>query len=174
MILILLSLAIILAYVGVMVKRNGIPYSISDTYYSLEHKVWFGFSMIGTALLLMPSILDLTPESYQFTAFLMCVGLCFVGVAPNFKVGLDRPIHITATTISALSSQIWIILTQPYLLFVWLAWFLYIGIRLPGKWNGDIWTSFVACKPLFWAEIIAFGVVYCELIIEYINNNGVY
>lgn len=50
MILIILSMAVILTYVGVMVyKTKEIPYSISDTYYSLEHKLWFGFTMAATA-----------------------------------------------------------------------------------------------------------------------------
>lgn len=164
MILILLSLAIILTYVGVMVKRNGIPYSISDTFYSLEHKGWFGFSMIGTALLLMPSLIAYTPESYQFLAFLMCAGLIFVGAAPNFKKGLDRPIHIGATCVAALSSQIWVILTQPLLLLLWVAWIAYIGVMLKRNWNGDLWNSFVSCKPLFWAEATAFAMVYAILI----------
>lgn len=163
MILILLSLAIILTYVGLMIFRNGVPYSISDTYYSLEHKAWFGFSMIATALLLMPAILERTPESCQFLAFLMCVGLCFVGAAPNFKVGLDRPVHIVATLISALCSQVWVVLTHPCLLLVWVAWILYVGVRLKQAWNGDLWYSFVSCKPLFWAEVVAFGMVYVEL-----------
>lgn len=166
MILILLSLFIIASYVGVMLFKNGIPYSISDTYYSLEHKAWFGFSMIGTAVLLMPSILERTPESYQLLAFLMCAGLCFVGAAPNFKAGMDRPIHIIATSIAALSSQIWVALTCPYLLLVWLAWFLYIGVKIKQVWNGDLWNSFVKCKPLFWAEVIAFGMVYIALIFD--------
>lgn len=160
-----MSLIIITSYVGVMIKRNGIPYSISDTYYSLEHKIWFGFSMISTALLLMPSILERTPESYQFLAFLMCAGLCFVGAAPNFKVGLDRPIHIIATSIAALCSQVWVALTCPWLLLIWLVWLLYIGVRLKQVWDGDWWYSFVRCKPLFWAEVLAFGMVYYELII---------
>lgn len=146
-----------------MVKRNGIPYSISDTYYSLEHKVWFGFSMIGTAVLLMPDILELTPESYQFLTFLICAGLCFVGAAPNFKVGMDRPIHIIATFIAALGSQVWIALTCPYLLLVWLAWFLYIGVRIKQVWNGNLRNSFVKCKPLFWAEVITFLNTYLGL-----------
>lgn len=166
MILIILSLAIIASYVGVIIAKNGIPYSISDTYYNLEHKVWFGFSMISTALLLMPSILELTPESYQFTAFLMCAGLMFVGAAPNFKVGMDKPIHIIATSIAALSSQIWIALTCPCLLLVWLAWGLYIGVRIKQVWNGDLWNSFVKCKPLFWAEIVAFGMVFMTLLFK--------
>lgn len=164
MILILLSLAIILTYVGVMVKRNGIPYSISDTFYSLKHKGWFGFSVIGTALLLMPSILSYTPESYQFLTFLMCAGLIFVGAAPNFKKGLDRPIHIGATCIAALSSQIWIILTQPWVLFIWFAWFTYIGIMLKRNWDGDLWNSFISCKPLFWTEVTAFASVYLTIL----------
>lgn len=163
MILILLSLAIILAYVGVMVYRNGIPYSISDTFYSLEHKFGFGLSMIGTALLLMPSILDRTPESYQFLAFLMCAGLCFVGVAPNFKEGLDRPVHIVATSIAALCSQIWIALTCPCMLLIWLAWVLYINVKIR-SYEGSLWDRFKACKPLFWAEVIAFGNIYLTLL----------
>lgn len=166
MILILLSIAVILTYVGVMVKRNGIPYSISDTYYSLEHKLWFGFTMTATALLLMPALLSATPESYQFTAFLMCGALLFVGAAPNFKAGMDRPVHIVATTIAALNSQIWIALTCPCLLLVWIAWALYVGVRLKQVWNGDLWYSFVLCKPLFWAEVIAFGMVYAGVMVN--------
>ena len=169
MILIFLSLAIITSYVGVMIFRNGIPYSISDTYYSLEHKVWFGFSMISSALLLMPAILECTPESYQFLAFLMCAGLCFVGVAPNFMEGLDRPVHIVATTIAALCSQVWVALTLPWLLLVWIAWLAYVGVRLRQVWDGDLWYSFVKCKPLFWAEVIAFGMVYTVLLTNLIS-----
>lgn len=169
MILIILSLLIIVSYVCTMIFRNGIPYSISDTYYSLEHKIWFGFTMILTALLLMPAILDRTPESYQFLAFLMCAGLCFVGVAPNFKAGLDRPVHIVATTIAALCSQTWVALICPWLLLVWLAWLLYIGVRIKQVWNGDLWYSFVRCKPLFWAEVLAFGMVYTNLPMTFIS-----
>lgn len=160
MILILLSLAIILTYVGVMVYRNGIPYSISDTFYSLEHKLWFGITMWLTSLLLMPGILDLTPEGYQFVSFLMCAGLMFVGAAPNFKKGIDRPVHITAATVSAVCSQVWVVLEQPYTLLMWAAWFIYIGIRIKQVWNGNMWDSFVRCKPLFWAESTAFAMVY--------------
>lgn len=165
MILTLLSLCIILTYVGVMVIRLGIPYSISDTYYSLQHKFWFGFSMIATAVLLMPEILSRTPENYQFTAFLMCAGLCFVGVAPNFKEGLDRPVHIVSTTVAAVFSQIWVALTQPWLLLVWIVWILYIGFRIRKKRNGGLYSRFVLCKPLFFIEVIAFVLVYTLILL---------
>lgn len=165
MILIILSLAIIATYVLVMIFKKGIPYSISDTYYSLEHKLWFGISMAATALLLMPSVLDLTPSSYQFTAFLMCAGLIFVGAAPNFKAGLDRPVHISATSVAALNSQIWIALTEPWLLLIWIALIVYLAIKLKQVWNGNLKQSFVLCKPLFWAEITMFAMMYIELLL---------
>lgn len=166
MILIFLSLFIIASYVGVMIYKNkSIPSSISDTFYSLEHKGWFGFSMIGTALLLTPSILSYTSESYQFLAFLMCAGLIFVGVSPNFKDGLDRPIHIIATIMAAVCSQIWVILMQPYILLTWIIWFVYMGIKMKKVWNGNLRDSFIKCKPLFWTELILFITVYITLII---------
>lgn len=167
MTLIIISFLIITSYVGVMIYRKGIPYSISDTYYSLEHKVWFGFSMIATALLLMPSILDRTHENFRFLAFLMCAGICFVGVAPNFKAGMDRPVHIVSTVISAVCSQLWLALViTPYSLLVWLVWLAYEVIMVKKVWNGHFINSFILTKPLFWAEAIAFLSVYIGLIFQ--------
>lgn len=109
-----------------------------------------------------------TPEIYQFLAFLMCAGLCFVGVAPNFKNGLDRPIHIAGASIAGLCSQIWTTLEEPFALFMWLAWILYIGISIKKNWKGDLISCFVKCKPLFWAEVIAFAIVYFTLFFIYL------
>lgn len=165
MILILLSLIIILTYVGIMIYKNkSIPYSISDTFYSLEHKDWFGFSMVATALSLMPSILDFTPGNYQFLAFLMCAGLIFVGAAPNFKKGIDRPVHIAGASIAGLCSQIWVILTQPYALFLWIPFLIGVGIKMKKGWDGNLWSSLTKCKPLFWSEAIAFTTTYIALL----------
>lgn len=44
-VLITLSLMVIATYTGIMVQREGIPYSISATYYSLKHRLWFGATM---------------------------------------------------------------------------------------------------------------------------------
>lgn len=103
--LIVISMLIISLYTGIFCYKNKeIPSSISDTFYALEHKLWFGITMWSTSLLLMPSLLDYTTESYQFLAFLMCAGLIFVGAAPNFKKGLDRPVHIAGASIAGLCS----------------------------------------------------------------------
>lgn len=163
--LIILSLIVIASYVGVMIRRNGIPYSISDTYYSLEHKAWFGFSIISTALLLMPSILERTPESYQFLAFLMCAGLCFVGVAPNFKAGLDRPVHIVATTIAALCSQVWVVLTQPWIMALWIVYVMWIVFNFnKSSPMLSFYNRLTSTKPLFYAEVVMIITVYATIL----------
>lgn len=167
-ILILLSLSVIFTYVGVMICREGIPYSISATYYSLKHKAWFGITMWLTSLLLLPAILDRTPESIQFSAFGMCAGLLFVGAAPNFREEYENGIHVAGTCVSAICSQIWVAVLQPWLLLIWAAWVIYVIVRMKRVWNGDLWSSFVMCKPLFWAEVIAFGMVYIILLFDYI------
>lgn len=46
--LVLMSFILIAGYVFAMIKKmEEIPYSISDTYYALTHKFWFGLCMIG-------------------------------------------------------------------------------------------------------------------------------
>lgn len=164
MILVALSFAIIALYVGAMMFRIGIPYSISDTFYSLEHKFWFGISICSTSLLLMPSILDRTPENLQFLAFIMCASLCFVGVSPNFKHGLDRPIHITSTALCAVCSQLWVgLVFSPLMFLIWLVWLAYEIIMMIKVWNGHFINSFIMTKPLFLAEVLAFLSVYIGL-----------
>ena len=50
---------IIAAYTtAVCIKQKGIPYSISATFYAIEHKGWFRFTMWACPMVLMPAILD--------------------------------------------------------------------------------------------------------------------
>ena len=54
--LVLMSFILIAGYVFAMIKKmEEIPYSISDTYYALTHKFWFGLCMIGSGALLLPA-----------------------------------------------------------------------------------------------------------------------
>lgn len=56
--LVILSMLVMAAYTAaVCVKQKGVPYSISATYYYLEHKLWFMATMWLTAGLLIPAIL---------------------------------------------------------------------------------------------------------------------
>ena len=75
-ILTIISMLVIAAYTAaVCVKTKGVPYSISATYYYLEHKLWFMAKMWMTAGLLMPAILEVsnqTRNGLHFCPVLAC------------------------------------------------------------------------------------------------------
>lgn len=157
----IISALIIASYTAaVCIKVKGIPYSISATFYALEHKWLFCATMIITAGLLMPVILQKTPESYQFTAFLSCVGMIMVGAAPHFKEGLEKKIHTVGAVLCLLFSQVWVLLTCPLLLLVWLGYLAYTVVMMINKWNGNFISSFILTKPMFWVEITALITTY--------------
>lgn len=157
----IISALIIASYTAaVCIKVKGIPYSISATFYALEHKWLFCATMIITAGLLMPAILQKTPESYQFTAFLACVGMIMVGAAPHFKEGLEKKIHTAGAVLCLLFSQVWVLLICPWPLLVWLCYLAYTVVMMIKKWNGNFISSFILTKPMFWVEITALITTY--------------
>lgn len=162
----ILSALIIASYtVAVCIKCKGIPYSISETYYKIEHKMWFGVTMVLTACLLMPAILQVTPDSYQFTAFLACSGMIATGVAPNFREVIDRKIHTIGAVLCLVFSQVWVSLTSPWMLLLWIGYLAYTVIGIKRNWNGYFIGSFLSTKPMFWVEITALVATYVTLII---------
>lgn len=165
-VLVILSIICIAAYTAaVCIKFKGVPSSISATFYSLEHKLWFGATMWLTAGLLMPAILEYTPDCYQFTAFLACIGMMFVGVAPNFREGLDRKVHTAGAVTCILFSQIWVLLTCPWMMLVWVAYLIYTALMMMKNWNGNFISAFLLTKPMFWVEITALLATYVTLFI---------
>lgn len=150
----IISALLIAAYtVAVCIKCKGIPYSISETYYKISHKAWFGVTMILTACLLMPAILEVTPDSYQFTAFLACAGMVMTGIAPNFREGIDRKIHTTGAVLCLVFSQVWVGLTLPWMLLLWVGYLVYTIVMMIKNWNGYFTSTFLSTKPMFWVEI---------------------
>lgn len=165
-VLILLSILCVAAYTtAVCVKFKGIPYSISETFYKLEHKWWFLLTMWLTAGLLMPAILEVTPGCYQFTAFLACIGMMFVGVAPNFREGIERKVHTAGAIMCILFSQVWVGLTCPWMLLVWVAYLIYTVLAMKKYWKGNFISAFLMTKPMFWVEITALLATYVTLFI---------
>lgn len=161
MIAVLLSILCIAAYtVAVCFKQKQIPYSISATFYILEHKYWFGFTMLATAGLLLPELLNITPEQYQCIPFLTCTGMFLVGCAPNFREGIDRPIHIIGAIMCIGFSQLWVAIMSPFVLFAWLLYIIYTAVSVYKLWKGNFISAFLLSKPMFWVEIIALFCVY--------------
>lgn len=146
--------------IAVCIKCKGIPYSISETFYKLEHKWWFLVTMWLTAGLLMPAILESTPGCYQFTAFLACIGMMFVGVAPS----LDRPVHITGAILCILFSQVWVGFTCPWMMLVWAVYLAYTVLAMKKYWKGNFISAFLLTKPMFYVEVIALFSTYVTLL----------
>ena len=164
-ILIIVSALCVAAYTAaVCVKCKGVPYSISETFYRLEHKLWFGATMFLTAGLLMPAILEMTPESYQFTAFLACAGMMLVGAAPNFREGIERPIHIAGAILCLVFSQVWVGLTCPWFLLVWIVYVIYTVAMMARHVSDRALSDFLRTKPMFWVEVTALVVTYMVLL----------
>lgn len=164
-ILIIVSALCVAAYTAaVCVKCKGVPYSISETFYKLDHKLWFGATMFLTAGLLMPAILEVTPESYQFTAFLACVGMIMTGIAPNFREGIERPIHIVGAILCLVFSQVWVGLTCPWFLLVWIVYVIYTVVMMARHVSDRALSDFLRTKPMFWVEVTALVVTYMVLL----------
>ena len=164
-ILIIVSALCVAAYTAaVCVKCKGVPYSISETFYKLDHKLWFGATMWLTAGLLMPAILEVTPESYQFTAFLACVGMIMTGIAPNFREGIERPIHIVGAILCLVFSQVWVGLTCPWFLLVWIVYVIYTVVMMARHVSDRALSDFLRTKPMFWVEVTALATTYMTIL----------
>lgn len=160
---ILLSFLIIASYTAaVCIKGKGIPNSISATFYAIDHKLWFGATMWLTSGLLMPAILSYSPENSKWLAFLACVGMMLVGVAPNFKEEFENKIHVFGASMCLIFSQAWVGLNVAWFLLLWLV-YLIPTAYLTWKWRSDkggLKEAFLATKPMFWIEIVALATTY--------------
>ena len=163
--LVLLSFILIAGYVFAMIKKmKEIPYSISDTYYSLTHKFWFGLCMIGSGVLFLPAALETSTDNSQFLVFLSVVGMAILGVSPNFKTEQKIP-HSIGAAMSLIFSQIWVGCNSWYWLLLWAGFIAYMVISISKQWTGNFISDFIKRKPMFWIEVISFLIVYLTCIL---------
>lgn len=154
----ILSLLTIAIYTVVMVFRNSIPYSVSDTYYSLEHKWAFSVSVILSALFLMPAAFQASTENSEFLVFLFTAGQCLVGTAPHFK-GWQHKLHIAGAVLLLICSQVWVGLNHPIVLVTWVPYLIFTLISVFRSDRGFI-PAVLDTKPLFWIEVVSFINIY--------------
>lgn len=166
MCLVIIALVVFLAYLVGVVCLFGIPASISDTYYLLEKKRK-GLGWLFTVMcwivggLLLPALLNITSESFQFTAFLSCAGLIFVGAAPQFKLQLTGIVHYSSAGVCVMFSQLWTALSRWWvLLLVWLSYIACTAIAVKRQKEGVFWYKFRKTKPMFWIEIASFAATF--------------
>ena len=163
----LLSLGCILAYtLAVCFKFNGVPNSISASFYSLEHKWWFRFTMWLAPMLLLPAILEVSKPNTEFLAFLAIVGMIIVGCFPDYANDkFARRGHQAGAIMTMVFSQIWVAFNCSWFLLFWLA---YITYTIIGICKADYYLlkeRFYATKPLFWVELTCIEIVFLTMFV---------
>ena len=167
-VLAILSVFTISLYTGaVCIKGQGVPNSISATFYALAHKYWFRFTMWVTPILLMPGILEVSRPGTEFLAFLALVGMFAVGSAPDYaRDPFQHKVHISGAVMCIGFSQLWVALNCWWVLLpVWVVYLTYTGIAITRQKEGVFVYKFIETKPMFWVEIAALSCTYSALAI---------
>lgn len=165
-IIILFAIAVLvlltfITYILLKIGIRNLP-SLSDSFYKLKRKGWlFQLSLSLTALLLIPVMLELTPEPFKFIGFFVPASLVFTAFAPRFgKVWnnqkkimlpeneLERKVHQKSATFSAITSFVLVFLLSWYY-----NWLLLLTIPVSGilaylcfrKWGQKIFFAEMAC-----------------------------
>lgn len=120
-VLIILNFIIFIGYNAYIIKKFGIPESLSITTYLMGKYYWIFPLICGFfTFTVLPIWLMQYPTTWDFLKFLSCVGILFVGATPFFKKEFDGKIHYTAAILSAVCFITWMIICGFY-------WWLCIG-----------------------------------------------
>ena len=104
----MIYIALILLFVYIVASmRNGVPISLSDTYY-LWNKWVFPSVMWFTGFVLLPYWLEYTTNTnWEFLPFISCLGVVFVGALPNIRTDrVEYKIHMFCAYLASLAAII--------------------------------------------------------------------
>ena len=158
----MVTLAIISAilfaiYLFCMAKLHGVQPSVSDNYYVSKHPWTFTLAMWTVAFTMLPPMLSATTETFQFTAFLSCAGIAFVGAAAAYKQQLTNTVHIAGAITAALFAIVWAYTICPPLPTIAILTAAYILLA-------------VRRHKVYWAEITAFTMTYLTYFVSLLIN----
>lgn len=150
--MIVLSLVILVCYLGMVLIRFGIPKSISETYYLLGKHGWlFQVTLFSVAFLVVPTLIERSSEGTRFLAFLACMGLAFVAAAPLFKRELDGKVHYISAAICCVGLVLWQVFNVCWVVPL----ICFVAILPPMLFDG---------KRMWWLEIATIVSAYVSLI----------
>lgn len=99
-------------YLLLVCCQDGVPTSISETYYLRFGSKWlFSGVLVTAAALAVAPLLNHTPESFQFLAFFIVAGILFVAASPAFKDEFEGKVHICSAFVLGVSAEAWLVLT---------------------------------------------------------------
>ena len=129
---------IMVVYLFSFIGNNGIPTSISDTYYRNNKRWLLSAVLIVAASLALAPILNHTPESYKFLGFFIVAGIFFVAASPAFKDEFVGKVHCGAAIVLGVAAVVWIALT------IGVPWLSLLGLTI-GLFN--------LRNIVFWVEV---------------------
>lgn len=144
---VLIALFILTSYTISVVCRWGVPKSLSRTYFSIKHKWIFSACVATSAGFLLPTLINILPEEWQWLGFLSVVGAVSVAFAPNLNDELQEQAHMGGAIILGLASQGVAAVICPLVLMIWLCW-------IPFAFSGS---------RIFWAEMIGGSILFLAI-----------
>ena len=149
----IVAMAMFFAYLLLMAKLHGIQPSISDNYYVSRHRWTFVMVMWWIGLGMLPAMLEVTPEMWQFSAFFCCGGVIFVGAAAAFREEVTRQVHFAGAITSAAGAFLWTACVLPPMAGV--GFLTCCGLLL--------WLS---RHVVYWLEVTCFTMVFMTYILR--------
>ena len=153
----IISAILFAIYLYVMAKLHGLQPSVSDNYYVSKHPWTFTLTMWTVAFMMLPPMLSATTETFQFTAFLSCAGIAFVGAAAAYKRTLTNTVHIAGAITSALFAIVWAYTICPPIptIAILTAAYILLAVRV---------------HTVYWAEVTAFTMTYLTYFVSLLIN----
>ena len=149
----IVAMAMFFAYLLLMAKLHGIQPSISDNYYVSRHRWTFVMVMWWIGLGMLPAMLEVTPEMWQFSAFFCCGGVIFVGAAAAFREEVTRQVHFAGAITSAAGAFLWTACVLPPM----------AGVGFLTCCGLILWLS---RHVVYWLEVTCFAMVFVTYILR--------
>lgn len=165
--MIIIATTLLVAYTLILcVVNKHIPDSLSQSVFFLPPSTsWLWTLVIGFfAFAIMPSIIDKTPENWQWLAFISCAGLMAVAFAPLLpaketltqdgdkvidKSDIGYKVHMVGAFTAAIGSQVLMLVCQWPILLCWIPFVGYFAYLI--RMHLLPWRTRV-----FWAEMTCF------------------
>lgn len=176
--LVMISFLLLGGFLLLSALRFGIPDMVSDIFYQLQNTTgsevlggkvkrnfgWvFSVVMVIVAFLMLMALLD-TEQGVSFFAFIGCVGLAFVGCAPNYYDKEAYPVHKCAAIIAAIGCVGWCLSICWWVTLIlaacYLAYLIWIDASNFANSMWHIKNTSYKFHPWYWAEVTAFADVF--------------
>ena len=139
---------LLLDVLSASVEKKSLVTCVSECWY---HTRWTHYALLAlAALMMLPPMLDCTPDNWQFLAFFACASLVFVATAPSYLEKFEGRVHSISAILCAACAIAWAAAVVPVAL---------IGCALL------IVAAFDKTHRLLWLELSAFATAYIGVIL---------